>query len=215
MNAIAIRPERHPAATDRAVAASLEQLCGLKLVAKTLILAGEPELRAVATRSMPNIAKSISIIEQALEPASHDRLEQALAVLSVTIAKRASDADTDDLQLTVYAARLRQHPSDAALQVLADWPLTNKFWPTWCELEAELRAASRWRRDALAALRIGVADPSAPVEKDPSIADGLRKLTKRLAVAKTEATRAPKNRAGDRTAALAALRMLAKDDAAA
>lgn len=183
MNNIVKASAQPPALNDADLAASLQQHGGLKLAERRVVLQGQPELIATAlTTSKPNFRWSISLLQRALEPATTERLEQALATLSVLIAKRASEEDEAELQLAVYAARLRAYPADVAMRVLSEWPSRSRFWPTWCELESELNRLVRWRTEALAAVQLAAAgeQPEAPVKKTPDVAKGLRALGARL-----------------------------------
>lgn len=133
-------------------------------------------------RSTPNFQLSIETLERAMRPASEDRIDQALAALSVQVASRVADEATDELQIGVYSARLRLYPADVALQVLADWPRKSKWWPTWCELDAELSRLSHWRYQALAAVRFALVGEAerASEAKSEEVANGLRKLSRIL-----------------------------------
>lgn len=173
-----------PAVRDAQLAERLARTCGLKLAERPVVMTGEPDLMVVPMgQSTVNLSSATALLRCELEPADQDTLEQALSALEVQVAKRQNDEGYEDLQLAVYAARLRQFPADVALRALDEWPrrFGNKFWPTWSELEADLNRMTRWRRAALAALAFAAKDqPDDKVEKTDEVANGLRNLAAKL-----------------------------------
>jgi hypothetical protein len=87
-----------------------------------------------------------------MTPAPVRDIEGWLAVMSVTVAKRADDAFAEELRLTTYASRLARYPADV---VRAVTHATYHFWPTWDEMEKRCNAMTGPRRQMIAALERG------------------------------------------------------------
>lgn len=75
-----------------------------------------------------------------------------LVTMRVTTRSKAESSALVDLQLEVYAQKLQDWPADVVRSVLAAWPDTNVFWPSWAELVALMEPLTRKRRALLEVL---------------------------------------------------------------
>lgn len=121
--------------------------------------------KALPTRPSPDIAGALAWLREASQPATRERLEHALAELSVLTARPPTDDDTADLQLHAYTERLRQYPADVALSALRHSANECRFWPSWSELRELCERDARWRREAIEALEAELKPtPSTPIQ---------------------------------------------------
>lgn len=88
-----------------------------------------------------------------LEPVDADHAMAMLAEMSLLTKRAATDDDTSEATVRLYAQRLGQYPLDVVGHVLNDWTATKVFWPAWAELQERLDARMRNRRALWAALQ--------------------------------------------------------------
>lgn len=98
-------------------------------------------------------------ITETLVPASRDTVEEWLAELSVIAPSRADDEMTAMLKLEAYGRRLAEYPADMVKHVLLG--KTWRFFPSWFELEEQLKPLKR-ERDAMLAACLRTAHNPAP-----------------------------------------------------
>ncbi|GAB5471433.1 MAG: hypothetical protein Kilf2KO_44630 [Rhodospirillales bacterium] len=97
--------------------------------------------------ALPGIRRALEGYRRASLPAADERLLQGLlAVKALTRRRNETDGDLE-LQVRLYAARLRDYPADIALAALDDWPRQSPWWPAWHDLQAVMagRVAQRMR----------------------------------------------------------------------
>ncbi|TXH08093.1 MAG: hypothetical protein E6R03_18485 [Hyphomicrobiaceae bacterium] len=92
-------------------------------------------------------------MKQSLSPMPRDELTRLLAVLRVTTRAKNESAAIVDLQLEVYAQKLREWPADVVRALLTTWNEANDFWPTWHECLAFMDPKTRKRRALLEVLQ--------------------------------------------------------------
>lgn len=88
-----------------------------------------------------------------MRSAPEDLLAQAFYKLRiVTRGREQRSEDNAEAEAVVWIERLRCWPGDIALSVLGSWPSreNGQWWPTWHEVEAELKARSSPRQALLA-----------------------------------------------------------------
>jgi hypothetical protein len=100
-----------------------------------------------------------------MTPAPMRKIEEWIARLSVTCAKRKDDSFSEELRVVEYASRLSRYPADIAKYVLLHQ--SYQFFPTWAELEARCEALTGPRRQMIAALERGP-EPPEPKRRPPT-----------------------------------------------
>ena len=95
-----------------------------------------PTSLTVNLDSSADLRAALSVMVEALYPASVDLIEEWLAALSVKTARRRASELGAELALSVYTAHLRDYPADAVRQVLGDY--RGQWFPTWGELAERL-----------------------------------------------------------------------------
>lgn len=100
-------------------------------------------------------------ITETLIPANRDTIEEWLAELYVIAPSRADDEMTATLKLEAYGRRLAEYPADMVRHVLLS--KTWRFFPSWFELEEQLKPMKR-ERDAMLNACLRTADHPAPTE---------------------------------------------------
>ncbi len=88
------------------------------------------------TAASADLKSALSVIREAMYPASTEQLEEWLAALAVKTARRRETSNESELALSVYTAHLREYPGDAAREVLHAYRGT--WFPTWGELADRL-----------------------------------------------------------------------------
>lgn len=66
------------------------------------------------------------------------RIARELAAMRLMVKVESLSDDDLKLQIETYTRRLCEYPLQAALKAIRRWPSTNKFWPAWSELRAEV-----------------------------------------------------------------------------
>ncbi len=88
------------------------------------------------TQRLPNYADE--------GPPPDERLAAALSKLRLLVIRRDEGLVNEAAQNLAYIELLLEYPTEIAIDVIREWPRSNKFWPTWCELregiEAEIEA---------------------------------------------------------------------------
>lgn len=144
----------------------------------------------VSIASSGDLGAALRVIEEALRPASVERIEEWLAELSIKTAKRKSSEIGAEMMVTVYTGHLRQYPADAVRFVLSGY--SGKWWPTWADLAERLDEITEPRlmiRDRLLDMLAGGNDATA-IDHDP-VATRLALLRDQLAAAERVATKYP------------------------
>lgn len=153
--ALPANPQRdmHPAVTARSARANLDaalsrmQQFGVTCTVKmeTVFpegMNGEATFRqkasslTVTTASSADLRAALSVIQEAMYPASVEQIEQWLAAVAVKTGRRRETSSESDLALSVYTAHLREYPGDAVREVLHAYRGT--WFPTWGELADRL-----------------------------------------------------------------------------
>jgi len=88
-----------------------------------------------------------------MTPAPMRKIEEWIARLSVTCAKRRDDDFSEELRVVEYASRLSRYPADVVQNVLLHH--SYQFFPTWAELEGRCEAMTSPRRQMIQALERG------------------------------------------------------------
>lgn len=149
-----------PAATAASLIAALPDSLTATLepvVSRTFPTSGETQrefLRFQLTAPVPDQDRSqaLALVKQSLNPMAHTELAKMLVTMRVTTRSKAESSALVDLQLEVYAQKLQDWPADVVRSVLAAWPDTNVFWPSWAELVALMEPLTRKRRALLEVL---------------------------------------------------------------
>lgn len=153
--ALPANPQRdmHPAVTARSARANLDaalsriQQFGVTCTVKmeTVFpegMNGEATFRqkasslTVITASSADLRAALSVIQEAMYPASVEQIEQWLAAVAVKTGRRRETSNESDLALSVYTAHLREYPGDAVREVLHAY--RGQWFPTWGELADRL-----------------------------------------------------------------------------
>lgn len=100
-----------------------------------------------------------------MTPAPMRKIEEWIARLSVTCAKRRDDSFSEELRVVEYASRMSRYPADVARNVLL--MQSYQFFPTWAELEARCDVLTGPRRQMIAALERGP-EPMEPQRRPPT-----------------------------------------------
>jgi len=90
----------------------------------------------VTTASSADLRAALSVIYEAMYPASVEQIEQWLAAVAVKTGRRRETSNESDLALSVYTAHLREYPGDAVREVLHAY--RGQWFPTWGELADRL-----------------------------------------------------------------------------
>lgn len=93
----------------------------------------------------------VAVLEGAFRGAPEDRIAEALFKLRVvTRSREQRSEEMQEAEATIWIEQLRGYPGDIVLDVLKTWPKrpNGQWWPTWHEVEAELRKRAD-RRQAL------------------------------------------------------------------
>lgn len=104
-------------------------------------------------------AEARAIIEGSLRAAPEETLGAALYRLRMLTRGRDQRSAADqEIEAAIWVEQLRAWPADIALEVIRTWPerKNGEWWPTWAEVERELRKR--------ATVRIALA---AAVDRDP------------------------------------------------
>ena len=104
---------------------------------------------------------AIKMLDKALEPLPSKTILQELTRLKLKTMARNMTTEELSLQLAVYVDELSEYPADIVVKVLRDWPRNSKWWPTWHELDIELRWRTNRRQYKLDALIKGTSKASA------------------------------------------------------
>jgi hypothetical protein len=86
------------------------------------------------------------------KPAPDEMIIAGLAKLRALTASRARDDRSTDIQIEAYIEQLKMWPADAVVQALNDAPSRSKWFPTWHELEEQLKYLTTDRRLIVAAI---------------------------------------------------------------
>lgn len=112
-----------------------------------------------------NHEAALTDLRNFMTPAPMRKIEEWIARLSVTCAKRKDDSFSEELRVVEYASRLSRYPADVAKHVLLHQ--SYQFFPTWAELEARCEALTGPRRQMIAALERGP-EPLEPKRRPPT-----------------------------------------------
>ena len=144
-----------------------------------------------ANGSPVEMAAMADAITETLVPASRDTIEEWLAELYVIAPSRADDEMTATLKLEAYGRRLAEYPADMVKHVLLS--KTWRFFPSWYELEEQLKPMKS-ERDGMLAACLRAQYPNEPTEP-PEPPDRITK--ERAAEIMAEAGFKPKTFGGD------------------
>jgi hypothetical protein len=130
----------------------------------------------IMTQEVPerDYQKAVALLEASLEPLPPDLIKLELTRMKVKTAARNMTTEEITLQFTIYMDELRLFPADVVVHVLQNWPDRSKWWPTWYDLNDELRFWSAKRELMLEALLRG------PKEIPSNITGILAKTLKRI-----------------------------------
>lgn len=144
-----------------------------------------------ANGSVAEMAAMADAITETLIPAERGTIEEWLAELYVIAPSRADDEMTATLKLEAYGRRLSEYPADMVKHVLLS--KTWRFFPSWFELEEQLKPLKRERDAMLAAcLRTSFSsEPTNPPDRPERI------TAERAAEIMAEAGFRPKTFGGD------------------
>lgn len=112
-----------------------------------------------------NHEAALADLRNFMTPAPMRKIEEWIARLSVTCAKRKDDSFSEELRVVEYASRLSRYPADVAKHVLLHQ--SYQFFPTWAELEARCEVLTGPRRQMIAALERGP-EPPEPKRRLPT-----------------------------------------------
>lgn len=110
-------------------------------------------------------AAALEDLRNFMTPAPKHMIEEWIARLSVTCAKRRDDQFSEELRVVEYASRLSRYPADVARSALLD--VSYQFFPTWAELEARCEALAAPRNCMISALERGPEKPD-PKRRPPT-----------------------------------------------
>lgn len=146
----------------------------------------------VTTASSADLRAALSVIYEAMYPASVEQIEQWLAAVAVKTGRRRETSNESDLALSVYTAHLREYPGDAVREVLHAY--RGQWFPTWGELADRLDEFVEPRvmiRDRLMdMIDGGTRSKQKALPHDPH-AERLQQLRDELAAADRVATKYP------------------------
>jgi hypothetical protein len=98
------------------------------------------------------LAEAARIVEGAFRAAPSDKISAALYRLRMlTMGRDQRSPEDQEAEYIIWIENLRCYPADIVLDTLSSWPSRDdgKWWPTWHEVEAELKKRQD-RRMALA-----------------------------------------------------------------
>ena len=105
-----------------------------------LVLEPPPSAKENAVALQPRTRKRSASYERA-EPPADERLAAALSKLRMLVVRRDDEPINEAAQNIAYIELLLDFPTEIALDVIAQWPRRNKFWPAWLELQEAIEAA--------------------------------------------------------------------------
>lgn len=83
---------------------------------------------------LEDIQTLVRIVDRANETMPYDKVLRMVSELYyLTTTRKESDADVA-LRFSAYAGKLAELPGDAVRAALQQWPMENKFFPSWQEL---------------------------------------------------------------------------------
>lgn len=147
--------ELTPTETDSRLLAALERCSGQRPVLSTRLMLPEngPSYRVVdgIRWDVPPeaVEQLATVVEASFRAAPSNTLAAQLYRLRIMTRGRDERADADrEAEATIWLEQLRCWPGDIALQVLATWTSrpNGQWWPTWNEVEKELRTLTQPRR---------------------------------------------------------------------
>lgn len=157
-----------PAETDQRVAAALRRITGRSpgLKIRTMFPTDGPTYRVVERVEWGCPAERLdeakAVVEGSLRSAPEATLGAALYRLRMLTRGRDQRAELDmEAEALVWLQELRCWPADVALETIRSWPTKNPWWPTWCEIQADMRKACEYRRALAAHLNAGAPEPAA------------------------------------------------------
>jgi hypothetical protein len=152
-----------PADTDNRVEAALERISGRRpaLMTRTLIPNDGPIYSVVEEvrwdcphDKLPEVA---SVIEGAFRAAPGKSIAAALYKLRMlTQGRDQRSIEDQEAEALIWAEQLQCYPGDIVLEVLRTWPSrpNGRWWPTWHEVEAELKKRCDRRQALLNFVRV-------------------------------------------------------------
>lgn len=75
-------------------------------------------------------------------PAPMSDIIEWLTICAVKTVHAKGDDMSSDLKMKVFASDLMDYPGDVVRHVLKEWPTSNKWFPSWSELVAQIDAMS-------------------------------------------------------------------------
>ena len=95
--------------------------------------------------NMPDFEAAILAVKRQCCPAPKRTILEELVTLRSQCAVRDGQAIDMEIQAGIYAEKLLQYPADCVVFVLRKWPSKSRWWPTWFELETDLKAVASGR----------------------------------------------------------------------
>jgi hypothetical protein len=164
-----------PEETDRRLLATLERISGSPPVIKTRMLfpTNAPAYSVVAGVEWsltPDVAeKAGREIERAFRAAPEPKIAQELYKLRMLTRGREQRSPAEqEGEAMVWTEQLRCWPGDIVVDVLRSWPKRDggQWWPTWHEVQAELKSRCDKRMALANFVKLALAKPpsAAPTE---------------------------------------------------
>lgn len=147
----------HPEESEERVLASLERISGQRPAfhSRVMIPNDGPTYSVVEgvrwdcpREKLPEV---VAVLEGAFRGAPEDQIASALFKLRVmTRAREQRTEEMQEAEAMIWIEQLRGYPGDIVLDVLKTWTKrqNGQWWPTWHEVEAELKQRAD-RRQAL------------------------------------------------------------------
>lgn len=139
-----------PTETDRRLVDALERISGQRIAFRKQRLFPNigPTYSIVVGIDWPLPASlagdALDLIEGSFKAAPEDRIAaEVYRLRMLTRGRDQRDAADQEAEATIWIEQLRGYPGDVVLHVLRTWPSreNGSWWPTWAEIERELRKA--------------------------------------------------------------------------
>jgi hypothetical protein len=159
----------HPAETDQRVETSLERISGQRPVfrSRNFIPNDGPTYSVIeAVRwdcPQDKLPEVVAVLEGAFRGAPEDQIASALFKLRImTRAREQRSEEMQEAEAMIWIEQLRGYPGDIVLDVLKTWTKrpNGQWWPTWHEVEEELKKRADRRQSLLNFVRRLVERPS-------------------------------------------------------
>lgn len=184
---------RSPEEVDQSLQAHLQRISGQPLAFKSRLVFPEGRSMVRITTGLSWNCPSSALDEcrtaaaASLRAAPEEEIAKAVYRLRIVTRGREQRSDADrEAEAVIWIEQLRCWPGDIVLDVLKGWPhrQDGQWWPTWHDVEAELRAKTSLRQIIVSHLKNPPLAIEAPPQQTPeerkAVAEKFAKLSEDL-----------------------------------